>query len=188
MAGFSLATQSVALALGGNARVGMYLVVAALVFTLPPGGARSAFWSDAASGGLAMLIVLIGAALAALNLDAPYEPVAVGLVKFSQGVAAAGGDLAGAAALAAATAFFIPLTLPAIAAGSEGGARRMGLYGLAFGLLILAAAAMALPVIAAAPLARCIPQMRWFRPQPFCRRWLWRAPAHSSRRGRPAST
>ena len=36
MAGFSLATQSAAAALGGNARAGMYLVVAALVFTLPP--------------------------------------------------------------------------------------------------------------------------------------------------------
>ena len=76
MAGFSLATQAVAAALGSNARLAVYLVVVALVFTLPPGGARSAFWTDAASGGLAMLIVLIGAALAALNLNAPYEPVA----------------------------------------------------------------------------------------------------------------
>ncbi len=150
-AGFSLANRALAAAFDGNVRLATAFDVVALAFTLLPGGARSAIWSDAASGGGALLIAFAGAALAVVDLPAPFVPVATELARFSADAAALLRAPAGAISLAAALTFFLPLTSPAMTAASVGEARRMGFVGTVLGALGLAAAAMALPLAAAAP-------------------------------------
>jgi len=151
LAGFRLATQALAAEFQANARLGAAFVVAALVFTLAPGGARSAFWTDAASGGGALMIALFGALLAALNLSAPWAPLGAGLARLTDDVATAGAQPGPSVALAVAFAFFLPLTTPALAARSEGEAMRMGAAGVVLAFVALAAAVVALPYVAGAP-------------------------------------
>ncbi|MGO9742985.1 MAG: hypothetical protein ACLPN5_16030 [Roseiarcus sp.] len=150
-AGFSLANRALAAAFDGNQRLATAFDVVALAFTLLPGGARSAIWSDAACGGGALVIAFSGAALAVVDLPAPFVPVATELARFSADAGALIRAPAGAISLAAALTFFLPLTSPAMTAASVGEAWRMGFVGTVLGALGLAAAAMALPLTAAAP-------------------------------------
>ncbi len=150
-AGFHLAAQSLTTALGGNAHAGVAFALAAMAFTLIPGGMKSATWADAASGGGTLLIIALGAGFAFLLLPAPWAPVAAELTAFSVKTQALRAGPVEAIAICAAVAFYFPLLSPGMTTPSSGEARKAAVTGLVLVLLGAAAAAIALPVFADAP-------------------------------------
>jgi Na+/proline symporter len=150
-AGFQLASQSFAQAIGDNLRAGDAFALCALAFTLAPGGMKSASWADAASGGGAMLIVVLGAAFALYLVPAPLTPISAGLAELTAKAQAIRADPSLAVALAVAFAFYFPLLAPGMATPTPREARRAGLGGLTLSVFGLGAAAIALPMLASAP-------------------------------------
>jgi len=150
-AGFSLAAQSLAAAVDSNAHAAIAFALCALVFTLVPGGVKSALWTDAASGGGVLLIALFGAVTGLVFLPSPLAPLAEGARRLAAEAAATRVNPAQSVALAAAFAFYFPLMSAGVATPSWRDARRAGLSGFGLAALGLAACAVALPLLAAPP-------------------------------------
>jgi hypothetical protein len=151
MAGLSLATQSLAAAVDSSARAATALVICALAFTLVPGGAKSVLWTDAASGGGALLIALFGAGLSFAFLPSPLAPLGEGAHRLAAEALAAHDEPFFSTAFAAALAFYFPLLSAGAATPSALDARRAGLSGIGLFAFGLAAAAVAAPLLAVAP-------------------------------------
>ncbi len=160
LAGFATATRALVASANFSARAAEALVALTLALTLIPGGLKGLLWSDAASGGGALLIVTLGALLAISGSPDPLPPLALAV---SATLAARSGDSASlatelAAALAIAGSF--TLAWPALGARSPIEARRAGLIGVLFCVFGFAAAALALPFAAAgaqaSPVARAL--------------------------------
>ena len=150
-AGFALAAQSLVPAVDSHAPAASWFAVCALAFTLIPGGMKSALWADAASAGGTLLIVLFGAALAVALAPAPLAPLGETVRGLAAEAAATGANPVLAIASAVAVAFYFPLMSAGVATPSWRDARRAGFSGLSLAALGLAAAAIALPLLAAAP-------------------------------------
>jgi len=136
IAGFELATETLAASFGGSPRMALGVSMLALAVSIVPGGLKGQLWSDAASGGGAALIAAIGAALAARNPE-PLAPLQsawrAAFVAPSGHAASLGPEIA----IALAVAFFFGLASPAFGASSRPRARFTGLTGLvllAFGV------------------------------------------------------
>ena len=151
LAGFDLSADALSLSVGANRRFAGGIVMAALFVSIAPGGLKGAFWSDAASAGGALLIAAVGIVLAVWTLPEPFAPLAADL----SALAAAHGNSTGSAlsiapaelAFGLALASFVGFTSPSIGAASAREARRAGAIGIAFSIVGLACAVVALPFI-----------------------------------------
>ncbi len=149
--GYALSTDALSLALGSSRRLAEGIVMASLFVSIAPGGLKGAFWSDAASGGGALLIAGVGAGLAAWTAPAPLAPLesdlhAVVIAQATAAVAHAPATFV-EIAFALALAGFFGFTAPAIGAASAGDARRAGWIGIAFAGVGLVCVGVALPFI-----------------------------------------
>lgn len=151
IAGFDLATNTLMAAVGTGRGPARALVALALVLSIVPGGLKGLLWSDAASGGGALLIAAIGAGLAVMNGSAPFAPLAAlvdqGLAEPVWSVDAPA--IWRQAAAAVAVAGFFAFAAPAIGERSAGKARRAGILGLALGVVGVALVGVALPYFSA---------------------------------------
>ena len=153
IAGFDLAADALVAAIGCSRRIAEALVALALAISIVPGGFKGLLWSDAASGGGALLIAATGAAIAVIDSPAPFASLATALHGGQTEFVLAGVRPGWGEQIAAAVgiAGFFALTPPAIAAGSKIEARRSGLAGLAFVGIGLSLIAVAAPYFAALP-------------------------------------
>ena len=164
-AGFELSVESISASLGMSRRAAEILVFVILALSAAPGGVKGVIWSDAASGGLVLLVACVGFALAFWRSPEPLGPLqqeAAALLATPGYV----GAWTQFAALALAIATTPLLTAPAIASPSGRAARGAGLTATLLGAAGVCAAIVALPHAAAraAPSAEALIAMASWMP------------------------
>ncbi len=147
IAGFALAAKTLQVALNIGPAAAVALCAFALAISIAPGGLKSVLWSDAASGGGALLVLSLAAALSIHDTAEPTARISA----FTAAVEASeGSGVAAEIAAAFATAALFAFAPSALATASTREAARAG----SLGLLFLAIGAVLYATAADAPIVR----------------------------------